>query len=94
LKPIHKSNPYLILLFLYPITGTSQKEPKHAFSSNNFCLVNASTVASLKYRAIQQARLTLSHVYNEVTTEPTMAKNTFCFGVTILKSGTPLVAKA
>jgi len=48
----------------------------------------------MKYRAIQQARLTLSHVYNEVTTEPTMAKNTFCFGVTTLKSGTPLVAKA
>jgi hypothetical protein len=47
----------------------SQKEPKHAFSSINFYLVNASTVATLKYRAIQQARLTLSHVYNEVTTE-------------------------
>jgi len=78
---------------LYPITGTSQKEPKHA-CSNKFCLVNASTVATLKYRAIQQARLTLSHIYNEVTTESTMAKNTLCFGVTNFKSGTPLVAKA
>jgi hypothetical protein len=54
----------------------SQKEPKHAFSSNNFCLVNTSTVVTLQYRVIQQARLTLSHVYNEATTEPTMAKNT------------------
>jgi len=94
LKPIHKSNPYLILLFLYPITGTSQEEPNHACTNNKFCLVNASTVATLKYRAIQQARLTLSHVYNEVTTEPTMAKNTFCFRVTTFKSGTHLVANA